>query len=104
MAGYGHRLDALGDSASGVPHAFGLRSTTHESSARMTSYERRASLPTAERLLERAASAERESLHWSNHLLDLVWAAGSSAYILRRSWHHEDLRLRPTCVALSLLF
>ncbi|HVZ33950.1 MAG TPA: hypothetical protein VG963_16095, partial [Polyangiaceae bacterium] len=56
---------------------------------RGTPAERRASLAKAEELLASAAKAERESLHWSEHVLDMAWAVGSSAYILGRNWRHE---------------
>jgi hypothetical protein len=57
--------------------------------ARATAEERRSALGKAEQLLRSAAESERESLHWSEHALDLAWAVGSAAYVFGRSYTHE---------------
>jgi hypothetical protein len=55
-----------------------------------TAEERRASLPKAERELERAAESEREGTSLTEHLLDGAWTLGSTAYIFGRSYRSGD--------------
>jgi hypothetical protein len=57
--------------------------------SRATAEERRSALVEAEKLLRTAAKSERESLHWSEHVLDLAWAVGTAAYVFGRSYAHE---------------
>ncbi len=59
---------------------------------RDTPEQRRLALKRAEELLADSERAERESLHWSEHVLDLAWAFGSTAYIFGRGYNHVGQR------------